>query len=217
MRVILSVMQIQAMQIPTDEQQHWETLSDEQVMLRYAQGDSDAFDELYQRHKSSVYAFIRNFIYDANAIDDLFQAVFLKMIRNRLNFIPKAKFTTWLFTIARTTCIDAMRKTKTSRVIQLFPDQYDEDAGMGMADFPDCEPQPREKGYQTELQHAIDGALEMLPQEQREVLLLREKTELTFQEIGKITGCSTNTAKSRMHYALLAIRKELQEKGFDEP
>ncbi len=186
-------------------------------MQLYGEGNMDAFEELFHRHKSSVYAFIHHFTHKTDSIDDLFQAVFLRVIRYRNRYQAKAKFTTWLFTITRSVCIDAMRKQKTADVIQLFPYRTDEENSPDISDFPGHGILPHEASYENELQEAIEIVINSLPSEQREVLLLREKTDLTFEEIGKIVGCSSNTAKSRMHYALLTLRKGLKERGFEEP
>lgn len=192
-------------------------LQDEELMQRYGEGDMDAFEELFYRHKSSVYAFIHHFTRGAGSLDDLFQTVFLRVIRYRNRYKAKAKFTTWLYTITRSVCIDAMRKQKTAEVIQLFPQNPDEDDPLDVADFPSHGQTPVDVTYESELQAAMDAAIEALSPEQREVLILREKTDMTFDDIGTTIGCSANTAKSRMHYALLALRKELKERGFEEP
>lgn len=177
----------------------------------------DAFEELFQRHKSSVYAFIYHFTHGRGATDDLFQTVFLRVVRYRKRYKAKAKFTTWLFTITRSVCIDAIRKQKTADVIQLFPENYNDKDPMDASNYPGRGPSPFDAAYESELQSAIDEIIACLSPEQREVLLLREKTDLTFDEIGEIIHCSANTAKSRMHYALLALRKGLRERGFEEP
>ncbi len=210
-------MQLPAMQTPTEERRPCTTLCDEELMQLYGEGDMDAFEELFHRHKSSVYAFIHHFTHGSGSVDDLFQAVFLRVIRYRDRYKAKAKFTTWLFTITRSVCIDAMRKQKTADVIQLFPPHSDDENSFDIASFPGHDPTPLDTTFENELQQAIDSVIATLSPEQREVLLLREKTDLTFDEIGKMAGCSANTAKSRMHYALLALRKGLREKGFEEP
>ncbi|MEW6238165.1 MAG: sigma-70 family RNA polymerase sigma factor [Candidatus Omnitrophota bacterium] len=195
-----------------------ETLSsapDEELMQRYAQGEVEAFDELFQRHKNAVYAFIYHFVRISDSRDDLFQNVFLRIIRYRNQYKPTAKFTTWLFAITRSVCIDAMRKSHNANIIPLFPDGEDErDGGREME--PVCGGlSPREALHRSEIQRAIEETIRTLPPEQREVLLLREKTNLTFEEIAEAAGCSPNTVKSRMHYALLALRKELRKRGID--
>ncbi len=183
-------------------------------MVRYADGDTDAFELLFHRHKQSVYAFIRQYNIYTDMTDDLFQEVFLRIIRNRERYSPKAKFSTWLFTITRSVCIDAIRKGSQAKVISLFPERHNKDETPILQILSGTEPSPRETMFQTETQSLIQEIIQSLPEKQREILLLREKTDLTFEEIGKVLGCSSNTAKSRMHYALLALRKQLIERGF---
>ncbi len=190
------------------------SVADEELMLRYANGDMDAFDDLFQRHKQSVYAFIHQFLKQSDFSDDLFQEVFLRIIRHRERYRPTAKFSTWLFTIARSVCIDAIRKGGQANVISLFPDSESRDGISTIQSLTAHEKNPREATAQREIQTVVREIMRALPEKQREILLLREKTELTFEEIGRVLGCSANTAKSRMHYALLALRKGLQERGF---
>ncbi len=183
-------------------------------MLRYAQGDCEAFEELFSRHKQSVYAFIKQFMANMNLADDLFQEVFIKIIRNRTRYRPKAKFTTWLFSITRSVCIDAIRKQGTANVISLFPEFDNNDSFSSILNIGSHEKSPREMMVHTETSEAVIDIIQSLPEKQREVLLLREKTNLTFEEIGKVIDCSANTAKSRMHYALLSLKTGLIERGF---
>ncbi len=208
-------MQSTVMEQPTDEIKDLPACSDEEVMLRYARGEAEAFEELFHRHKQSVYAFIRLFLTASDSLDDVFQTVFFRLVRNRGRYQPKAKFTTWLFTLTRSACIDAMRKQKSAEIIQLYPARDDDPGAPGIHDFPSPDCSPREESYQREVQAVIEQVIQSLPEAQREVLLLREKTTLTFEEIGRVLGCSANTVKSRMHYALLALRRGLEERGIE--
>ena len=195
-----------------DPRVEWGAETDENLMLMYGEGDTAAFEELYHRHKGSVYAFIRRFITREEMWDDLFQSVFFRVIQNRKNYKVQARFTTWLFTIARSVCIDVVRKRSYRATVSL--------GGCG-EDGPAVEEALHEEGtarewlYQAEIREALERILRTLPPEQREVLLLREHTAMTFDEIGTMLGISTNTAKSRMHYALTALRRGLQQQGME--
>lgn len=187
--------------------------SDEELMLLYARGDGQAFDALFERHKRSVYSFIRKFMVSGDLADDLFQQVFMKVIHNRERYQPSAKFSTWLFTITRSVCIDAMRKNGKRRWISIFSrSEPSEEPGEPMA-IACSDPTPRQWLQEQELSGIMQEIISTLPENQREVLLLRENTDLTFAEIAEVTGCSVNTVKSRMHYALLALRRGLEERG----
>ncbi len=185
-------------------------VSDEMLMQRYAQGDIEAFDELFQRHQSSVYAFIQGFVYAQDQWDDLFQAVFLKVIRSRERYRPSAKFTTWLYTIVRSVCIDAIRSQKRKPTVSLV-----QESGATVTELTlvSSEGNPRDEAHNQRLSEAIWAAVQSLPYEQREAMLLREKTGMTFDQIGEMLGCPANTVKSRTHYALLAVRKQLIASG----
>lgn len=187
-----------------------DVVTDETLMVRYAQGDPDAFDELFLRHRSSVYAFIQGFIYSQDQWDDLFQAVFLKVVRNRRRYQPSAKFTTWLYAIVRSVCIDAIRSQKRKPVLSLVKDCGGDRQDMSLVS---PEKNPRDEAHNSLVSGVISQAIQQLPDEQREALLLRENTDMTFEEIGKMLGCPANTVKSRTHYALLAIRKQLIQCG----
>lgn len=189
--------------------------TDEELMSRYAEGDAEAFDILFQRHKGSVYAFIRRFMASSDLADDLFQTVFMRIIQCRQRYRPTAKFSTWLFTITRSVCIDAMRKRKRMNRFLLIPiatePNEEEEAVVAISQGPS----PRQILQENEMQRVLEEVIATLPEEQREVLLLREMTALTFAEIGEMIGCPVNTVKSRMHYALLALRRELTERGIE--
>lgn len=187
--------------------------TDEALMARYAAGDAEAFDALYRRHRRSVYCFIRRFCAQDDLADDLFQAVFVRLIRNRERYRPQARFTTWLFTLTRSVCIDAMRKSS-----RMKPVPFESGAAPGgdvVLDIPDPHGTARDVAHRRRVEDWIGEIVAALPREQREVFLLREHTSMTFEEIGRLAGCSANTAKSRMHYALLALRSELTRRGLN--
>ncbi|MDP8244028.1 MAG: sigma-70 family RNA polymerase sigma factor [Candidatus Hinthialibacter antarcticus] len=189
-----------------------DVVPDETLMVRYGQGDVDAFDELFRRHRNSVYAFIQGFVYAQDQWDDLFQAVFLKVVRNRKRYQPTAKFTTWLYVIVRSVCFDAIRSQKRKPVLSLVkgPSGEMEDMTLTIAS---SERNPRDEAHDSRLRETLSQVIQMLPDEQREALLLKENTTMTFEEIGTMLGCPANTIKSRTHYALLAIRKQLIKRG----
>lgn len=193
----------------------WPSAGDEELMQRYALGDIAAFEELFTRHKNSVYAFIRGFITTEENADDLFQNVFIRLINARKKYKPSAKFSTWLFTITRSVCIDELRKKRRGKLVPLDPPTSDIERENPIMTIPCDTDDPRDQAYESEIQSAMKEIIAGLPEQQKEVLLLREKTDLTFQDIAKITGCSANTVKGRMHYALLALRQGLTERGYE--
>jgi RNA polymerase sigma-70 factor, ECF subfamily len=208
------MMPVNVVEMHPENQRSVSDATDEELMQRYGLGDIPAFEELFARHKNSVYAFIRGFYPVETAWDDIFQTVFWRILRARKTYKPTAKFTTWLFTVTRSVCIDAMRGARRTNVVSLHRTTEDNPAA-GFPEPASVIPNARETMYQTELQEAIMHIVHTLPDDQREILLLREKTDLTFADIAAMIGCSANTVKSRMHYALLTLRRGLQERGFE--
>ncbi|HOE11840.1 MAG TPA: sigma-70 family RNA polymerase sigma factor [bacterium] len=184
---------------------------DESLMLEYAKGDAEAFETLFQRHKNRVYGFIRRFMGGSYPADDLFQEVFLRIVRGRAQYRPSAKFTTWLFTIVRSVCIDTMRKQKHQPLNTPIEETPESDVTRESTSV--IQITPRDHALERETGNILERLIENLPVEQREVLLLREKLNLPFREIARVTGCSVGTVKSRMRYALEALRKGLIAEG----
>ena len=151
------------------------TATDEELMQRYALEDTAAFEELFHRHKNSVYAFIRGFAYTGEIRDDLFQNVFIRVAKNRKMYKPVAKFTTWLFTITRSVCIDAMRKNRRNNIISLTPPGMDPQPEEIFHEPASESPSPREKLYNTELQETLWQIIQSLPEAQRKYCCFGKK------------------------------------------
>jgi RNA polymerase sigma-70 factor (ECF subfamily) len=183
-------------------------MSDDAALLKqFTAGEADAMGRLVSRHGSSVYAFVRRFLGDTPASDDVYQEVWLKVIRNADRFEGRSRFTTWLFQVTRNVCMDHLRDKKRRR----SPASLDADReGSPATEVADARPAVPEDAAQREERAAVVRAVASLPDEQREVFLLREQTELTFEEIAKLTALSPNTVKSRMRYALENLRRALQ-------
>lgn len=192
---------------------------DEILIGLYQKGREEAFSVLFQRHRKGVYNFILRFFGQTQLAEDLFQDVFLKLIKNASHYENRTKFTTWMYTIVRNLCIDEYRKLKIRKVVSLEDGVKLRREGNGHEDkkrqdyIADDKPIADERLVFEERSYYVTRAVEKLPQEQREVLYLREKQDMSFQEIAEITSESVNTIKSRMRYALENIRKELKAMG----
>ena len=189
-----------------------EPATDEVLMLRYKDGDLGAFELLIEKHQQPLFAFVYKFCSDYHQAQDLAQEVFLRIIRNAKQYEPRAKFTTYMYTLAHNVCIDYLRRMKKRRNVSLT-EPVDAEGELTIEDtMRDERSNPErdlnQKGFETELQKAIKE----LPEEQREVFLLREQMNLPFDEIARIVGCVPSTAKSRMRYALESIRQKLEHK-----
>lgn len=180
-------------------------------MLRYQRGDAEAFRTLLLRHRIGVMSFACRYVGNAQTAEDVFQDVFLRLIQQAPRYRPEAKFTTFLYTIARNLCIDHLRKMEHRRHQSLdAPHGQDEEKAEPLESILSGEAPSGARGaFRKEIQKVLSRVIEGLPDEQREVFLLREYDDLRFREIAKITRTTTNTVKSRMRYALANLRKAL--------
>jgi RNA polymerase sigma-70 factor (ECF subfamily) len=188
--------------------------SDEGLMLRYQKGDVRAFELLLTRHRKPIFNFVLRYVGNPSQAEDLLQEVFLRLIKGADNYQKQAKFTTWLYTIARNLCVDAARRGKHRRAYSLdVPMDLDagKDGGTLMDVVPDKEAGTDRKVISKELHGRLHTAIGKLSEDQREVFLMREFLDMPFREIADVVGCPENTVKSRMRYALEKLREELEE------
>lgn len=186
--------------------------SDEELMDAYQDGNASAFDTLLSRHHKPVYNFIFRFLHNAEAAEEAFQEVFLRVVKNRQDYRKSAKFTTWLYTIARNYCIDELRKRKFRNHASLYKDE-----DVGGDRFLDDDHKSTREAFEIssakEIETYLEEALVSLGPEQQEVFLLRHFQNMPFDDIAKISNVSVNTIKSRMRYALQHIQKFFEVKG----
>jgi RNA polymerase sigma-70 factor (ECF subfamily) len=179
---------------------------DEELMNRYRDGDARAFEVLYTRHKGPLYRYLLRQCGAAALAEELFQDVWMNLIRTRERYEARAKFTTWLYTLAHHRVIDHYRRQAAGVPIS-YDDDPDEPLIEQVADSelrqPDNELDRRRLGQRLLVQIAA------LPEAQREAFLLREESGLSLAEIADVTGVNTETAKSRLRYALTKLRQGL--------
>jgi RNA polymerase sigma-70 factor, ECF subfamily len=188
--------------------------TDETLMVRYQRGDRQAFAALVRRHHRPLYNFVLRQLHKPSTAEDVTQDVFLRVVQNASEFKHEARFSTWVYTIARNLCIDQLRKAVHRRHPSLDqPMGPGEDArvlGDGVADEHPGTSAER-SAASSEMMAILVQAVEALPEEQREVFLLREVANLPFKEIAEVTKSSENTVKSRMRYALDRLRTRLAD------
>ncbi len=187
-------------------------------MLAFKTGDARAFNTLVQRHRGPVYNFILRYVGHRQRAEDLLQETWLKVVRSSGEWQPKARFTTWVYTIARNLCVDSARKETFRKTDSLdAPASADESDSRSLGDTVADEnaATPDRAAHNVRVRPLIEQALHALPSEQREVFLLREYQGIGFKEIAEVTGVNENTVKSRMRYALEGLRKRLSELGVD--
>ncbi len=194
--------------------------SDEQLLAAYRGGDVRAFERLLARYEKPIWSFLRRFVRDAEAAEDLLQEVFLRVVRDAQASGPawkgQAKFSTWLYTIARNLCIDRARRTAVRGSASPSIDGLTEgDAEAMTLHERIAAPGPSTDAVVAgrEAARRIDRAVAELPDDQREVFLMREVMEMPFAEIAAVVGVSEPTVKSRMRYALEKLRAALGDLG----
>jgi RNA polymerase sigma-70 factor (ECF subfamily) len=188
--------------------------ADEALMLRYQRGDAGAFAELVRRHQKALYNFVLRQTRSAPAAEDITQEAFLRVVQRAAEFKHEARFSTWLFTIARNLCVDQARKAKLRRHPSLDGPAGDGEGARPLLEVvPDARPEGQvdRAAEWSSMRRSIVSAVDSLPDEQREVFLLREVANLPFKEIAEVTGTAENTVKSRMRYALERLRTALME------
>ena len=191
--------------------------SDEALMSAYRAGDARAFERLVARHEKRVWNFLRRFVRDATTAEDLLQEVFLRVIKSADEWRGAAKFSTWLYTIARNLCVDHARRAVHRDAASLDgPAHAGADADATLHDrIPSTGPGAEALVADREARVKIDRAIAALPPDQREVFLMREVMEMPFAEIAIAVGASEPTVKSRMRYALEKLRAALVDLGRD--
>jgi RNA polymerase sigma-70 factor (ECF subfamily) len=179
------------------------TLNDNQLIQLYTQGDSNAFSVLVNRYKAKIFTSILMLVKDEYLAEDIFQEVFIRIIESlrKDTYIEKGKFLSWAMRIAHNMCMDHFRKLSRKPTIKTS-----DDLDIFQA-YNFVEPGTDVKMIKVENEHAIKKIIDKLPQEQREVIILRHFANLSFKEIASISNISINTALGRMRYALMNVRK----------
>lgn len=183
--------------------------SDEQLMLAYAAGDVQAFEVLYGRHERAVFRFIMRLLRGDGAADDLLQETWFSVARAAAGYKPTARFTTWLYTIARSKVIDHFRTARPTESLDAGDD--DESPSLAQALAADERGEPLRQLESREDARAFLAALEALPAVQREAFLLQAEAGLSVEQIAEATGVGAETAKSRLRYARAKLRQLLQQ------
>ncbi|TAD86514.1 MAG: sigma-70 family RNA polymerase sigma factor [Bacteroidetes bacterium] len=184
------------------------SLSDSMLLAAYHQGNAKAFEVLINRHKDRVYTSILFLVKDKYLAEDLFQDVFIKIVDTiqggRYN--DEGKFLSWAMRIAHNLCVDHFRKVKRSPVIRTAD-------GTDVFDWiGSTEESPEFHMIKRQSYDRVRRMLDLLPEEQKEVIVLRHYANLSFKEIAGLTNCSINTALGRMRYGLINLRKMMTEK-----
>jgi RNA polymerase sigma-70 factor (ECF subfamily) len=178
--------------------------SDESLLARYREGDGACFEALYARHRQGLYRFLVSLSNKAELAEEIFQDTWLSLIRSTTQPQGRASFRTWLFQIARNRLIDHWRKHGVHNPLH---DSYDELLHVQ----PDDTGNPEQQLSLSRDQARLDAALQALPEDQREVFLLRLHGDLELPQIAALTGVPLETVKSRLRYAQQKLHRLLAE------
>lgn len=180
--------------------------SDKELVEAFKAGDAEALGLLMERHRAALYGYLLRLTSRPDAADDLFQEVFLKLVRNPASYNEREKFRAWLFTVARNAAMDRFRKESSRGEVPLEGDGE----RAGPADFTaSADPGPAEAFYNKDLGQRIDEALSSLSADQREVFYLRHYSELSFKEIADMLKVPIGTVLARMSRAASRLREKL--------
>ena len=183
-------------------------LSDAELIHSFLQGQDTALEVLVYRYKDKIYTAIYMLVKDKYIAEDIFQDAFLKMIKTMRQgrYSEQGKFLPWAIRVAHNLCMDHFRKTKQNVPVTL-PDGTDlSELLPGLAD------NAGEALERRQTHQSVRKLVELLPEEQREVIVLRMYGDLSFKEIADLTGSSINTALGRMRYGLINLRKMIQDR-----
>jgi len=183
-------------------------LTDQQLIHLYVNGDNDAFSTIVLRYKEKIFTSIYLLVKDRYLAEDFFQEVFIKVIDTLRagKYTDEGKFLPWAMRIAHNMCVDHFRKVKRTPTIKTSDDK---DIFEVLNFF---EPGADQKMMANQSHDRVRRLVDMLPEDQREVIILRHYADLSFKEISDLTNCSINTALGRMRYGLINLRKMVTEK-----
>jgi len=183
---------------------------DAALMKRVTQGDQRAFEELVEKYKQPVFNLIYRTLPDAAEAEDLAQACFVQVYKAASRYRVEAKFTTWLFTIARNLCLNEIRRRSRHPADSLDASASpDEDAPAPQHEDARIVGAP-DRLMRDELVSKVSEALGELPENQRSAVLMFQEQELSYEEIAEIMGCSLSATKSLIHRAREALKQRLK-------
>jgi RNA polymerase sigma-70 factor (ECF subfamily) len=183
---------------------------DAALMLRVKRGDRAAFAELVDKYKQPVMNFVFRSLRDEAEAEDLAQNVFLQVYKSRSRYKQTAKFSTWLFTIARNLCLNELRR-RSRHPAESLEETHTENEDQPARQFEDkSQIAAPDRVLHGELAQKIDEALAELPENQRSAILLCRQDDLSYEEIARILRCSLSATKSLIHRGRETLKEKLK-------
>ncbi len=192
---------------PTGESAGQPRDEDARLMLRFRDGEQEAFEELVRRNLHHVHALIYRFLREPSMVDDVTQEVFLRIYRNAARYEPKAKFSTWLYRIVANLCFNVMRSRRRRPTVSLDQSGPGESARQEIPDT--SQPAPDASLHREELQNQLTRAIGELPEKQRIAILLNKYENKNYEEIAAVLGVTTMAVKSLLSRARENLRHRL--------
>ena len=186
-------------------------LSDMDILAEVSSGNIDAYGKIVGRYNGRLYNFIYRFVGDRETAEDIVQETFLRAFRKRTEYRAIANFSTWLFTIAGNLAKSELRRRKRWRMFSL---ERDEETDTGM-ELPDESARPDKVAESSLADVQIQQAIASLPDNYKQVILLRDVQGMSYQEISEIVDCPVGTVKSRVNRARLKLQQKLKSEGRD--
>jgi RNA polymerase sigma-70 factor (ECF subfamily) len=185
------------------------TISDQELVRQYIEGDHSSLEALIKKHESKIFSYIMLIVKDRHLAEDIFQDTFIKVI-NTLRagaYNEEGKFLPWVMRIAHNLIIDFFRKSKRMPMVENSED-YDIFETLRIFDQT-----IEDKMVVEQIHRDVQSLIEYLPEEQKQVLKMRHYSDMSFKDIAEQTNVSINTALGRMRYALINLRKLVDEKS----
>ncbi len=183
---------------------------DAELMLRVKRGDVLAFEGLVEKYKQPIINLMFRMVHDLSEAEDLAQNVFIRVYQSAGRYEASAKFSTWLFTIARRLCLNEIRRRGRHQAESLDSSQSDNEE-LPARQYEDLKNfSPPETFLQSELEEKIQEALDELPEKQRLAIALCRENELSYEEIAKVLECSVSATKSLIHRGRETLKEKLK-------
>ncbi|MBO8138731.1 MAG: sigma-70 family RNA polymerase sigma factor [Desulfotomaculum sp.] len=186
-----------------------QSIDDHQLIEKCKSGDYIAFEELVRRYENKVYSVAYRFMGNHADACDLAQEAFIRIYQGLPNFRGDSSLMTWIYHITANVCRDELRRRQKKQTLSLDEDHNDKDNMPPILSLPSDEPGPEEEIERMEIRKQVEQCLNMLSDEHRLILIMREMQQLSYEEISEVLGCSLGTVKSRLSRARAAFKRKM--------